>query len=351
MGKIKIRRIVAAYLAAFLLILPTSVSAAEAGTKKVYLGGAPFGICFSGGALRVCGFTDIETGTESECPAKASGVCEGDYILTVNEKEVKSPLDVTLAVKESGGESLTLGLLRGEGELEIKVAPALSKETGDWRLGIMLENGSCGLGTVTYIDRKTGEFGGLGHGILEGDSGELRSFSRGVVSEVEIESVKRGEKGEPGELRGEFLQKKLGVVTKNTDKGVFGVLTEMPGDFEKKSVPLGSADEVKNGGASVFCTVDSGEVCEYAVEISLIDGGEGEAKNFLITVCDTSLIEKTGGIVRGMSGSPVVQNGKLIGAVTHVLVSDPTKGYGIFIEKMMDAANSVTEDNKQKEAS
>ncbi len=160
--------------------------------------------------------------------------------------------------------------------------------------------------------------------------------------------MKKGKAGEPGELRGDFQAERLGVVNKNTDRGVFGYITELPEEFEKKQIELCERGEAKNGGASVFSTVDGGGVCEYSVEITLIEDSDEKNKNFFITVRDTSLIEKTGGIVRGMSGSPVVQDGKLVGAVTHVLVDDPTKGYGIFIENMMEAANFSSEDNALK---
>lgn len=319
--------------------LTTAVWSADASdnykNKRVILGGMPFGVSFTKGELRIKGFDDIETESGLCSPAREAGMLEDDIILKVNGKIPQSAVDVTVAVKESGGKELSFSLRRGEDELALAVCPVLSKETGEWRLGIWLDDTTAGLGTVTYVEPKTGEFGGLGHGITEGPSGDLARLGRGIVSEVNITGVTKGTVGEPGELRGDFLPEKLGVVVENKNEGVFGVLTKVPDKYPKKEIETVSHSEVRNGGASILCTVDGEGICEYGVEITCLDESSGGTKNFLITVTDTSLIEKTGGIVRGMSGSPVVQNGKLVGAVTHVLVNDPCRGYGIFIENMI----------------
>ncbi|MBE6714438.1 MAG: SpoIVB peptidase [Ruminococcaceae bacterium] len=306
--------------------------------EYVILGGMTFGVSFYSGELKISGFDEIET-EEGVCsPALDAGLLENDIILAVNGKSVKDAMDVTAEVKKAAGREMEFAILRSGEKKSIRVVPAKAKETGDYRLGVWLEDTTAGLGTVTYMDPESKKFGGLGHGILKGESGELMSVSRGVVCGVEIKEVNKGKAGAPGELCGDFLPEKIGVVTKNTQRGVFGVLTELPNGAEEKKIELGTRDDIQNGGASIFCTVEGDQVCEYAVEISCVDTGDDTNKNFVITVTDSALIEKTGGIVRGMSGSPVVQNGKLIGAVTHVLVNDPCKGYGIYIENMMEAA-------------
>ncbi len=333
--KNKFVRASSALIIIFLLLsAAVTVSAAD---EKVTLGGMPFGVTFLTGEIKIGGFDDVETDGGKRCPAREAGLCCHDVICTVDGKAVASALDVTKAVKAKGGEAVSFTVKRKGAEVSVTVTPVLSKETGEYRLGIWLEEGAAGLGTVTYI-KETGEFGGLGHGIVNSETGAVAEIQRGVVSEVTVSGVKKGVSGEPGELRGDFLDKKLGVVTKNTDCGVFGVLADYPFKGEDREIEIGSLESVKDGGASIYCTVDGGGICEYAVQITRIDGESEEKKNFLITVTDTALIEKTGGIVRGMSGSPVIQNGKLVGAVTHVLVNDPTKGYGIFIENMLDAA-------------
>ncbi len=331
-------RAIAAFLITLSLLLSAAVSVSASESKSVTLGGMPFGVSFRAGELKIGGFDEIETESGIASPGRDAGLLENDIIEKVNEKEVKSALDVTNEVKASKGRAVSFQIKRGEERLSFQVTPAQMKKTGDLRLGLWLEEGCAGLGTVTYIEEETGKFGGLGHGIQRGDEGALAEIGRGVVSEVEIVGVERGVSGDPGELKGSFSPSRLGVVTKNTEVGVFGVLTALPSGCAEKSIKIAERDEVKSGGASVFCTVDGGGVCEYAVKITLSPEKEGEEKNFLITVTDKALIEKTGGIVRGMSGSPVVQNGKLIGAVTHVLVDDPCRGYGIFIENMMEAA-------------
>ncbi|MBQ2729541.1 MAG: SpoIVB peptidase [Clostridia bacterium] len=309
----------------------------ETKAEQVILGGMPFGVSFQTGELKISGFDEIETDEGTCSPARDAGLLENDIIKKVDGKAVKSALDVTVAVKSGKGREIGFDIVRGEEKLCVRVKPCVSKESGEYRLGLWLEDGTAGLGTVTYIEKKTGEFGGLGHGIVKADTGELSQLSRGVVSEVVITGVEKGKVGDPGELKGDFMPAKLGVVTKNTEVGVFGVITEMPEGTANKEIEVAAPGQVKDGGASVFCTVDGGGICEYAVEITCLENCDEGAKNFLISVTDTSLIEKTGGIVRGMSGSPVVQDGKLIGAVTHVLVNDPTRGYGIYIENMLEA--------------
>jgi len=332
----KVRSAVAVSLALLILLCPAA--SAKGKKKTVILGGMPFGVSFQTGELKIGGFDEIETENGILSPAKDAGLMENDIIKMIDGKEVTCAHDVTVAVKGGNGASVRFGILRGKEELSVEVEPVLSKETGEWRLGIWLEDSTAGLGTVTYIEKDTGRFGGLGHGILKSDTGELCDFSKGVVSEVTVSGVIKGKEGEPGELKGDFHSEKLGVVNKNTQRGVFGYITVLPEGFEAREIELMPKGQVKNGGATILSTVDGEGVCEYSVEITCLEDSGEKNKNFLITVSDTSLIEKTGGIVRGMSGSPVVQDGKLVGAVTHVLVSDPCRGYGIFIDNMMDAA-------------
>ena len=188
---------------------------------------------------------------------------------------------------------------------------------------------------MTYIVPSTGAFGGLGHGICDGESGTLVSMTRGVVSDVTVSGVQKGVSGKPGELKGYFGAEKTGTLLKNTDCGVFGVFSHIPTCSPMQALPIATPAEVKEGEAYIFCTLDGGKPCKYSVNISQIDRSATGPKCFTVKVTDPALIAKTGGIVQGMSGSPIVQNGKLIGAVTHVLINDPTTGYGIFITNML----------------
>lgn len=335
----KIRKATAFFIVFLFLTTPVA-AAGKVSNKEVIIGGMPFGVSFSTGELKIGGFDEVKTENGVCSPAKDAGLLENDIIVKVNGKEIKNALDITVAVKMSEGKEIQFDVIRDEENITVNVSPALSGETGDWRVGLLIEDGAAGLGTVTYIEEDTGRFGGLGHGILKGETSELCELEKGTVTEVTVSGVEKGTKGKPGELKGEFHSEKLGVVTANTEVGVFGYITERAQCFQGEKMALGNSENVKNGGATVYCTVDGGGVCEYGVEISRIEGSGEGSKNFFVTVTDMSLIEKTGGIVRGMSGSPVVQNGKLIGAVTHVLVDDPTRGYGIFIENMMDASGN-----------
>lgn len=321
------------------ILFAPAVDAGENAGEKVLLGGVPFGVSFRTGEVKIGGFSEIETEKGMLSPARDAGLCKDDIIKEVNGKSASSAYDVTAAVKGSEGNAVELLILRGQELSAVKVVPVLCSRTGEYLIGILIEDGSAGLGTVTYIEKESGGFGGLGHGIVDSKSGELCRIKKGIVSYVTVEGVTKGEAGKPGELRGEFHSEKLGVVNKNSDCGVFGFITEYPESYTPKEIEIGKKSKIRNGGASIFSTVDSGGVQEYSVEITCLDNSEEGNKNFLITVTDTKLIEKTGGIVRGMSGSPVVQDGMLIGAVTHVMVNDPTVGYGIFIENMMDNAD------------
>lgn len=304
--------------------------------RTVIVGGMPFGVSFKTGEIKIGGFDDIETEGGTVSPARDAGLQVNDVIKEVCGRPVTCALDVTAAIKDNGQKSIDMVVRRGEQEICVTVTPAVERD-GKARIGLWLEDGTCGLGTVTYIEKGTGRFGGLGHGIVKGDSGRLCDISKGTVSRVTVFGVNRGEAGKPGELKGDFHSEKLGVITKNTQKGVFGYFTEPIDSIGGREIELAGADEIRDGGAVILCTVDEGGVCEYGVEITRLSDEKNSGRDFVITVTDTSLIGKTGGIVRGMSGSPVIQNGKLIGAVTHVLVGDPCRGYGIFIDNMMAA--------------
>lgn len=260
----------------------------------------------------------------------------GDVILSVAGREVHSVEDVKAALRASGGESVTLRATHGGSEVGIEVRPYL--EGGEYKLGLSLRDGAAGIGTVTYFDPATHAFGGLGHGICVGDSGEVIEMERGVVSGVLLGRLHRGEAGKPGELCGVLTDTVLGTLFKNDECGVFGALDTCPTAAE--AIPVGTRDEVRVGEATIYSTVKGKLRQEYRIEITEIDRTSNGSKSFKIKVTDPTLIALTGGIVRGMSGSPIIQDGKLIGAVTHVMVANPTEGYGIFIENMLAAAET-----------
>ena len=259
----------------------------------------------------------------------------GDVILSINGEKVKSVSDFKNTLSRCGGESVTLRALRGESEIAIETRPTLVD--GEYKLGLSLRDGAAGIGTVTFIDPETGLFGGLGHGICDSDSGEVIEMDSGVATGAILGGVHKGECGKPGELTGILTDDVVGTLTVNSECGVFGVLDSTE-QSSRTAIPVADRSEVFAGEAKIISTVKNGKTAEYKIEIFDIDQSSVGSKSFHIRVTDEALKAMTGGIVRGMSGSPIIQNGKLVGAVTHVMVANPTEGYGIFIENMLEAS-------------
>lgn len=265
--------------------------------------------------------------------ARAAGLQVGDEILEIDDRTIDCAGDVRRALECSDGK-VELEILRGGKEKEIEMTP-VSTEDGP-RLGVYLRQGITGIGTVTWYDPESGCFGTLGHGV-NGSDGQLLEMRQGSVYRAAVRSIRKGEVGQPGQLVGALEgAAPIGMLTKNSDRGVFGTVVE---GWDGTALPIASDDEIRTGAATIRCSLTGREVREYSVEILKIYPASKESgRNLLVKVTDPQLLEATGGIVQGMSGSPIIQDGKLIGAVTHVLVNDPTTGYGIFIENMLDAA-------------
>ena len=285
-------------------------------------GGNVIGLELQNGEVTVAGFSDGS-------PAKAAGLLEGDRITAVDGKPVTGTADVRQALDHSRG-SVSLTVVREEAEQTLRIAPAITKEGP--KLGVYLKEGITGIGTVTFYDPESGRFGALGHGVND-PKGKLLQLKTGSIYGARVASVRKGETGKPGQLVGAVTgAEAIGLLEKNTVCGVFGKC-KMPENGQP--MPVG---EAAAGEATILSTVDGG-VREYSVEIvKIYSGRRSEGRNMLLRVTDEALLSTTGGIVQGMSGSPIIQDGRLIGAVTHVLVNDPTMGYGIFIENMLDEA-------------
>lgn len=304
-----------------------SVTVAKLDDTKVYVGGVPFGIKFLTKGVSVVGFDD-----EGSNPAFKAGLRLYDIIIKVNGKEISGIADLSSAAE--GGKELELTYLRAGKEGKIKFTPKYSENEKRYTLGLWLKDSGAGIGTLTYV-LEDGSFGGLGHGICDGDTGELTPIFNGSVLGVTLNGIVKGQKGNPGELKGYFNSSKIGAVYKNTDNGIFGALAQIPDSIKGKTYSLGLKNEIKEGKATVVCTLDDNVRREYSIEISSINRNATGNKCFTVKVTDERLLSATGGIVQGMSGSPIIQNGKLVGAITHVLINDPTSGYGIFIENML----------------
>ena len=266
----------------------------------------------------------------------ANIVQPGDYILEVNGKLVSRKRELIAAIENCQGEDVELLVNRKGEEIPLSLAPVLTQEE-DYKLGIWVRDNTQGIGTMTYVD-ENGKFGALGHGISDTDTGQLLDVSGGELYQAQIVSIIRGTQGAPGELSGYIEydeEKKIGIIEKNTDIGIFGQL--FPGTrIAQEKVMIGYKQEVKKGKAQLLMQSED-KVEKYDIEITEIYSGQQDTnKSFQIQVTDPELLAKTGGIVQGMSGSPILQDGKLIGAVTHVFVQDSAKGYGIFIENMLE---------------
>ena len=315
-----------------------SISRAELKTKKLYPGGIPFGIKFITEGVLIVGFCDLKNGNQTVNPSSVAGLKVGDRILSVNSKRLSSAEELTNIVEQSGGKSLQIVYSRDGNEKKTVLTPIFCESEGAYKTGIYVKDSGAGIGTVSYIDPETLEFGGLGHGICDGESGHLIPINKGSVVDVKINGIKKGEVGTPGELRGYFSSGRVGSLLVNNDCGVFGTFTKTPSGLPSEPLSVGLKEELKNGKAYIYTTLDGSTPKKYEIEISNIKLSETRGKCFTVKVTDKALLDKTGGIVQGMSGSPIIQNGKLVGAVTHVLINDPTTGYGIFIENMLNAS-------------
>ena len=264
--------------------------------------------------------------------AQAAGLRAGDTIVAVNGEAVGTAKGLCARVQE--GNRLILTVRRGTQEAEF--CRARRRRSG-YRLGISLRDHVAGIGTVTYYDPDTNQIGALGHGVSGTGGTELTPVTSGFVVSSRVSDVQKGSRGTPGMLKGVFdLSHAVGTVTENSARGIFGVMQTLP---HKAAVPVAGPGAVRTGPAKILSNVKGAEICEYDVEIVRLMPEAQNGRDLLLRVTDPALLEATGGIVQGMSGSPILQDGRLVGAVTHVLVSDPTRGYGILIENMLDAAD------------
>ena len=318
-------------LTALWSLMIISCLSAPAFAQELLVGGQVVGIQISTRGVLVAGLSEVET-TDGVCtPAKSAGVRQGDLIIKVDGKPVSKAADVISAVEAAAGQPVKLCLERESRTLELTVRPACSAE-GQWLLGMWLRDGISGIGTITFQDPESGIYGALGHSISDTESGTKLPVSQGSICDAQILSVNPGASGAPGELNGcADLGKVLGSIERNTDCGIFG---EGYGSLGSRKLESG---QMTTGPATIVSTINGHYTGEYAVEVNRVYR-DSSGQHAMISITDPELLEKTGGIVQGMSGSPLIQNGKLVGAVTHVFVSDPSKGYAVGIEDMLKAA-------------
>ena len=311
--------------------------------------GNPFGIKIYTDGVMVVGIDTVTTEKGNVSPGADAGLKVGDLIISMNGENVYSNEDVANIIEASEGREITLNINSEGKKKTVKVTPAKCYQSGKFKTGIWVRDSSAGIGTLTFYSPTKNTLCGLGHGVCDVDTGELLTLNSGDLVEAEILGVTKGSAGNPGELVGRFKENTIGKLLINNDTGVFGSCDLDIKDMQLTKMAL--KQEVEVGEAEIYTTVEGEEPKLYKCEIEKISHNNSITKNMVIHITDNKLIEKTGGIVQGMSGSPVIQNGKLVGAVTHVLVDDPTKGYAIFAENMLETAQGVAESNKLKDAS
>lgn len=314
---------------AALLCSPCMARAAEVTPKTVIPVGHTVGIkLFARGVM-------VVKLPEDDTPARECGLKTGDVIVKCGGVSVTSTEQFQSLLQKTGGDATDLQVRRGGEDVTLSVSPERN-EKGVCCIGAWIRDSMAGIGTMTYYDPATSTFGALGHGITDVDTAQLMPFSNGSILPSTVKAVKKGEAGSAGELRGDFdLTGDLGGLYANTSSGVFGTLEAAYAPAQAQAVPTG---QPAAGPAVIRSNVQGDEVREYDIEILKTVSGSNDGRDMVISVTDPALVETTGGIVQGMSGSPILQDGKLVGAVTHVLLNDPTKGYGISIENMLKAA-------------
>ena len=324
---------ITAVLVAIAISFALPISAATTLTP----GGMTFGVKLQTDGVLVVGISDI-TGISGKkvTPGAIAGLLEKDIIKSINGREINTVDELTKAISSSEGRTLGLVVERDGSEMKIFLVPVKGVD-GSYKAGLWVRDSTAGIGTVTYFDKQTGEFAGLGHGICDADTGTLMPLRTADVTNVHISSIVKGQVGAPGEIRGYLTSSLRGILLGNTECGVHGRFNTPPSSLYG-AMEVAELSEVKLGDASLLCTLADGQIGEYKIKIEKINES-GNIKNFVVKVTDPTLLERTGGIVQGMSGSPILQNGKLVGAITHVMVNDPKSGYGIYIGNMLDAAN------------
>ena len=307
--------------------------AADAAAAEYYIGGMAAGFTLPAGGVQIVELSSVACEEGSRRPAEEAGLRAGDLILAADSVALGSIEDLTAALERGGGKEMRLTLSRDGKAMELGVLPAKDKKTGKFKIGVLIRDTLSGIGTITYIEKDSLHFGALGHGVSEGpipDTSEAKVFACNVIG------VNKGTRGKAGELKGLFLNDRTIARAEHfCGTGLFGTFAGGYDFSACETAQIASVSEATIGKAVIYSTVDGTQPKAYEIAIAKVDANDRDNKNFVIKVTDETLIEETGGIVQGMSGSPILQNGKLIGAVTHVFLNDPTRGYGISIERMM----------------
>ena len=310
--------------------------------KRLIPGGQALGVAMRTEGVLIVGVSDVEAGVS---PARSAGLQAGDVIRSVDGSPVTTAESLTALMNQSGGKTVHIAYIRQGENRTALLTPHRDASTGAIRLGAWVRDSTAGVGTLSFYDPDTGRYAALGHAITDGDTGSVLSVSEGQVLRADIVAVQKGQRGTPGELKGSFLREGevLGDIRRNTILGIYGAL-DKPAEnpLYPAGLPIGLRSGVHTGAATILSSVDGTGVHEYAIEITRVNQQSAPApKSMVIRVTDERLLSVTGGIVQGMSGSPIIQDGRLVGAVTHVFVGDPSQGYGLFIDWMIQESEKT----------
>ncbi|WP_099204386.1 SpoIVB peptidase [Scatolibacter rhodanostii] len=293
--------------------------------------GTSFGIKLFTDGVIVTSLTEIQSGENLNCPAQDAGIKSGDYILSVNGESVANNAGLAQLIGQSEGNPIQLKVRRGEDVFEATVTPVFSE--GAFKTGMWIRDSAAGIGTLTFYNPDSGVFAGLGHGICDMDTNGIMELSHGEPAAIELSGIVKGEINKPGQLKGYFSSdESLGELLSNNETGVYGTFFAPP---QGELMEVAAKEEVKTGDVEIIASIDGNGPKRYQAVIKKILSSEKRTKNLVIEVTDPALLSLTGGIVQGMSGCPIIQNGKIIGAVTHVFTEDPKTGYGIFADTMV----------------
>ncbi len=331
------RTVLGAVLLAAAVTVTMLPAFAKTNSVKVVPVGRAVGIKLFSDGVVVVGTSEVTTPEGQVNPAKACGLREGDIITHIDSTEVDSIEEVEAALQKTAGEVMSIRALRDDKQIQLSGRAVQCAADGSYKLGAWIRDSMAGIGTVTFYVPGTGVFGALGHGINDTDTALLMPLESGSILPATVAAVQKGEAGAPGQLRGAFdTSATLGSLESNTDGGVFGTLSDTSW-ASGQPVETAERNQVKAGRATILANISGDEVKEYSIRIDKVyPESQSDCRDFLIEVTDPRLLEATGGIVQGMSGSPILQNGRLVGAVTHVMIDDPTRGYGVWVGRMME---------------
>lgn len=321
-------------------IIPVKTSDISTSKRKyVVLGGEIFGIKLYTDGIVVVSTDSVETENGVFNPSEIAGIKVGDIIKSIDGTEVKSTTHLIEIIQKSNGKELEVKLTRSNKAKTVKLQPLKDKLTGEYKAGIWVRDSTAGLGTVTFYDDETNTFAGLGHAVYDVDTENIMPIKYGEMSEAYVSKFYRSSNGNIGELCGVFTGKSNGTLYMNDETGIYGITnTQKNGTL----VPVAVKQEIQEGNAQILCTIDNGNPKYYSIKIIKIDMNSNNShQDMVIEITDSELLEKTGGIVQGMSGAPIIQNGMLVGAVTHVFVNNPKQGYGIFAETMLEKTEAL----------